>query len=251
MPKPKRGEVIIIPEDNRMMDFKPYPASHLPEWWSDLPKTEPSIRRCQGTYDFISAGFIIPLWTDIKIRPNSTGQDVEYKSITLYQGPEYRIENFRASSTSGCPLKDVRALPEAVFPKLVSPWRYKTPKGVSLMSLPILHNPNPNYTIVPGIVHTDTYAQVHVVISVLTDKEFVIPAGTPIQHMIPFKRTENTKRLIFGNESMFKFWAQSGLGEGGLVQEEKHAYYRQIQRQSERDAIEEEEKSIIRKLFRL
>ena len=250
LPKPKRGEVVIIPNDNRLMEFAPFPATHLPEWWAELPKGNNTIRRCQGTYDFISAGFVIPLWTDVTIRPAANGRDVEFRCPSLSDGQEYQIQHFFASATEGCPMKNNRLLPDAVYPKIVSPWRYTTPKGVSLMALPLMHEPNPNYSIIPGIVHTDYYSQVHIVLNVLTDKEFTIPAGTPIQHMIPFKRSEDTKRIVMGNESMHRFVAQTGLGRGGLVQEEGHVYYRKMQKKLEEESITED-MSIIKKMFRI
>ncbi len=212
IPKPRRGEVVVIPMDNRIMDFAPYEATKLPDWWHDLPKGDNTIRRCQGTYDFMSAGIVMPLWTDVTIRPDSSGRRLEYKCPGLFGTDEYQIQQFDASATRGCPMENLRSMPDAQYPKLVSPWRFRTAKGVSLMVLPLLYESNPNYTIVPGVVHTDYYSQIHIVINVLTDKEFTIPAGTPMQHMIPFKRTEDVKKIIFGNDSMFKFRAQSGLG---------------------------------------
>jgi hypothetical protein len=250
MPKPKRGEIVVVPMDNRIMEFAPYLATKLPSWWAELPKEKGSIRRCQGTYDFVSAGIIMPLWTDITIRPDSTGKKLEYRCPSLTDAPEYQIQNFSSDSTTGCPIESQRAVKEAQYPKFVSPWRFKTPKGISLMVLPILHEQNPNYQIIPGVVHTDSYSQIHIVVNVLTDKEFTIPAGTPMQQMIPFKRTEDTKRIIFGNESMHRFWSQSGLGRGGLVQEDSHSYYRRVQRQMENELIEEEDSAFIKKIFR-
>lgn len=246
MPKPKRGEVIIVPQDNRLMEFAPYLSTKLPDWWSSLPKEQGSIRRCQGTYDFISAGLIMPLWTDVTVRPDSSGKRLEYRCPSLVGATEYQIQNFQAESTRGCPMENMRAMRDAQYPKLVSPWRFRTAKGVSLMVLPLFYNDNPNYSVVPGVVHTDSYSQIHIVINVLTDKEFTIPAGTPMQQMIPFKRTEDAKRLIFGNDKMFKFWAQTGLGTGGLVQEDSHTFYRKQQRQLEAEVIAEEDSGLMR-----
>lgn len=238
LPKPKKGEVLIIPQDNRIVSFSPYiSGTKLPHWWSGLPKSKGSLRRCQGTYDYISMGFIIPLWTDVTIRPNSSGKlfDVKLAGMEGFQGFEYA--GFTAESSESCPITGQRKIPTGQFPKLVSPWRFKTPRGVSLMVLPILHNPDPRYTIVPGIVHTDYYNQIHVVLNILTDKEFTIPAGTPIQHMIPIRRTDDTKKILWGNESMFKFVAGSGLGDGCLIQEDSSHYYRKKQKEMEKESL--------------
>lgn len=241
VPKPKRGEVVIIPEDNRIMNFAPYLASSkLPDWWADLPKDRDSLRRCIGTYDYVSAGFIIPAWTDILIRPDATGKHLECKASNFGDSFVFEINSFSPESSRGCPMTERRALHGAQYPKINSPWRIATAKGVSVLTLPIFHEPNPNYEIMPGLVHTDSYSQIHIVLNVLTDKEFTIPAGTPMQHMIPFKRIEDTKRIIWGNDSMFKFKAHSGLGAGGLIQDDRNYYYRRNTRGIDAELIENE-----------
>lgn len=232
LPTPRRGEVLIVPEDNRLMEIPPFlPAEKLPQWWKDLPKQRGSIRRCQGTYDYITNGFIIPLWADVTIRPSIDGKNFDIKLTNLDGGPPFTVAGFEAWATDGCPIKNARTISTGQFPKLVSPWRYKTPRGVSLMVLPVLHEPNPNYTIVPGIVHTDFYNQIHVVLNITTDKEFTIPAGTPIQFMVPITRKNNLKRILWGNESMFRFIINSGLGEGCLISTDRNQAYRKKQRE--------------------
>lgn len=105
------------------------------------------------------------------------------------------------------------------------------------MSLPILHEPNPNYTIVPGIVHTDYYHQIHVVLNITTNKEFTIPAGTPIQFMVPVARKHIPKQITLGNESMFKFVSASGLGIGSRIAPDRNIYYRKKQREIDNEII--------------
>lgn len=236
IPKPKMGEVVIIPQDNRLMEIPPYlPVNHLPSWWADLPKSQGSIRRCQGTYDYITHGFIVPLWMDVTIRPSIDGKRFELKTSGFHKAEPFMVQGFENGSTSGCPMSDIKKIPTAQYPKLVSPWRYITHKGVSLMSLPILHEPNPNYTIVPGIVHTDYYHQIHIVLNITTDKEFTIPAGTPMQYMIPISRKNAFKKIIWGNESMFKFIEGSGLGRGCLIAPDRNLFYRRRQREIDKE----------------
>ena len=236
-PKPKRNEVVIVPNDNRLLEIPPYLGQgNLPSWWNSLPVKSMSLRRCNGTFDYLQYGFIVPMWTDVTIRPGASGVKFEYKMSSFGDDYSFHVEDFQAESASGCPVGENRALKNFNYPKLVSPWRFFTPKGVSLMSLPILHEPNPNYTIMPGIVHADFYHQIHVVISVLTDKEFTIPAGTPLQHMIPIKRNEGINKIIFGNESMYKFHIGNGMGEGSLVVQDNSQTYRKLRMQNDEEA---------------
>lgn len=243
IPKPKKNEIVIVPSDNRLMGIPPYLGrKQLPSWWKDLPKNKGSIRRCQGTYDYSTAGFIIPLWCDITIRPDSSGKKFEYKTSNYDDEFRFRVEQFDRSSTEGCPITKYNKIETGQFPKLATPWRYYTPKGVSLISLPVLYEPNENYTIVPGIVHTDFYNQINVVINVLTDKEFTIPAGTPIQHMIPYHRHGDFKRIVWGNESMTRFIRGNGMGKGSLSQGDDSHLYRKMQMEIEQELQEKKQK---------
>jgi len=237
LPKPKKNEIVIIPRDNRMMEIAPYKwGEKLPDWWKTLPTNKGSLRRCSGTYDFLSTGIIIPLWCDVTIRPSVDGIGFDLKTNDYSDEIKFTIEHFSGESTGECPMKMVRKKQEAFFPKLVSPWRLFTPKGVSLISLPALHEPSPNYTIMPGIVHTDFYDQIHVVLSVMTDKEFTIPAGTPIMHLIPFHRGFDIKKIVFGNESMFRFVIGTNMGKGSLSIEDKASHYKALQRSNDQEA---------------
>ena len=233
VPKPKNGQVLIVPDDNRIVDFSPYTGSdNLPSWWKSLPKGKGTLRRCQGTYDYVTQGFYVPLWTNVTIRPNITNHHFETKLDPL-DGRHFGIDGFAPESSTGCPIEKVKSIESGQYIKLVTPWRFVTNRGTSLMSLPILLEPDPRYSVVPGIVHTDYYHQINVVINVHTTEEFTIPAGTPMLHLIPIKRKNNIKNIIWGNESMFRFVSASGLGVGQLVQEDKSLIYRKLQRQAD------------------
>jgi hypothetical protein len=243
-PKPKKNEVVIIPNDNRLLDIAPYPAQgNLPSWWKDLPVKDMSLRRCNGTYDYLQYGFIIPMWTDVTVRPDASGVRFEYKLGSFGDDYAFHVDGFSTEMAKGCPFGENRKLDNLNYPKLVTPWRYFTPKGISLMALPVLHEPNPNYTVMPGMVNTDYYNQLHIVISVLTDKEFTIPAGTPMQHMIPIKRNENTKKLVFGNESMSRFHIGNGMskemGKGSISQQDNSQLYRRLRMEKDEEAESE------------
>jgi hypothetical protein len=236
IPTPKNNEIVIIPQDNRVINFSPYTgSSQLPSWWKDLSKGRGSMRRCQGTYDYVSYGLTIPLWTNITIRPNMNNTMYETRADDIDQKMRFPIEGFNAETATGCPIEHTKSLESGQYIKLVSPWRFITAKNVSLVTLPMLLEPDPRYSVVAGIVHTDYYHQINAVIIPHTNEEFTIPAGTPIQHMIPIRRDHNFKNIIWGNESMYKFVAHSGLGDGNLVYQDdkKSSIYRKLQRRQD------------------
>ena len=233
LPVPKKDEIVIIPEDNRVVATSPYTgASSLPSWWNKLPKGKGSLRRCQGTYDYVKLGTYIPLWTNVHIRPNihGNGYDVKLDRMDRF---EFGVDGFSAQSSTGCPIEHVKSLPEAQYIKLVTPWRFITAKGISLISLPVAHEPNPHYSVVPGIVHSDYYHQINVVINVHTKEPFTIKAGTPIMQLVPIERSMNTSQIIWGNESMSRFVMSSGLGYGHLIEKDQSLSYRKLLRKAD------------------
>ena len=76
------------------------------------------------------------------------------------------------------------------YPKWINPWSIKTPKGYSCLFIPPVHGTNEFFTIAEGIVDTDTYTAAVNFPFVIKDTNFegLIPAGTPMVQIIPFKR---------------------------------------------------------------
>jgi hypothetical protein len=76
----KKRKLVLDLFTHRQMVFdvaKPKPAPNFyPDWWKELPTsikldTEmlpmPTVRRCMGMVDHYKHGFIIPMWTDLRI----------------------------------------------------------------------------------------------------------------------------------------------------------------------------------------
>jgi hypothetical protein len=232
IPKAKEGEVIIVPMDNRLLTNPPYlNKTNPPAWFRRLPRGRNSFRRCQGNYDYMSSGFTIPAWTNIHIRPSADGKDFDIKTESFDENISFQIQRFPFDMTGECPFTKDRELPKSDFPKLVSPWRYMTKKGTSLLALPILSEPDPRYTIVPGIVHSDYYHQIHIVLNIKSREEFMIPEGTPLQHMIPIKRDADIKTIVWGNQTLFELIRNSGSGKLLIKAKDAALFYRQRQRE--------------------
>jgi len=90
-----------------------------------------------------------------------------------------------------------------MYPKWHNPWGIKTPPGYSCLFVQPLHRESV-FTIMPGIVDTDTYNNPVNFPFVLNDTKFqgIIPAGTPIAQVIPFKR--DSWRMSLGGEEDVK-----------------------------------------------
>jgi hypothetical protein len=184
------------------LDFAPRPASEfIPEWYKQMQNytnitgvpdnngAKGTIKKCMPVFDAISSGYIITTFVDIWVK-HIPGQPSYYlwKSGTPIQFHPNSQVNTHFSKHSHD------------FPKLVNPWSIKTPKGYSTLFIPPMHRSNV-ISIFPGVVDTDRYSLNVEFPFLLTDPEFegLIPAGTPVAQIIPFKR-EGWKMGIGGSK---------------------------------------------------
>jgi hypothetical protein len=88
----------------------------------------------------------------------------------------------------GYPLQD---MPFGTIPlKFHNPWVIQTPKGYSCYFMSPLNRMEKRFKLFDGVVDTDTYYNNINFPFVWTggDGEFLIPKGTPLAQVIPFKR---------------------------------------------------------------
>jgi len=179
-------------------NYRPSPAlRHVPEWYKSTPsyinekrvvengQTPHTIKRCVPVLDAMTAGYIITTYADVQI----TIKD----GIPWY---EWRMGN----AITFHPVEQASLHPAsngAPFPKWTNPWAIKTPPGYSCLIIPPLHNPNGIFTILSGVVDTDTYTAPINFPFTLDDISWqgVIPAGTPMAQVIPFKRNDWVMKL--------------------------------------------------------
>ena len=90
------------------------------------------------------------------------------------------------------------------IPKWKNPWGIETPKGFSCLIINPVHSSNLYFSILEGIVDTDRYTSPTNFPFVLKDPEFegMIPAGTPLAQVIPFKRS--SWKMEMGTEKNLK-----------------------------------------------
>lgn len=170
---------------------QPKPASaFIPGWYKNMNSytnndkkpngtgdTTATIKRCMPVFDAITAGYIIVSPADVYVSIKNGVQHFEWANLGLIsfhlieQAPEH-------------PLKKPHS-----YPKWVNHWAIKTPKGYSTAFVQPMHRESV-FTILPGIVDTDTYTAPVNFPMVINDPEFegLIPKGTPIAQVIPFKR---------------------------------------------------------------
>ena len=188
-------DTVGVPEQ-----YAPKPASQsVPDWYKDLESyisgkkqptgdgnTTATIKRCMPVFDAISGGYILYTPADVFVSQKETEPG---KTGPWYEWPSFGPIQFHPVTQA--PTHPGRnGLPDgASYPKWINPWSIKTPKGYSVLFIQPMHRPSP-FTILPGIVDTDQYTAPVNFPFVLNDWSFegLIPAGTPMAQVIPFKR---------------------------------------------------------------
>ena len=172
--------------------FPPKPAvKEVPEWYKNTEEylrnqgkkitndgnTPHTIKKCMPVFDAITAGYILYTQVDVQV----TQQD----GLPYYNWSSQGAISFHPIEQA--PLHPARN--EAPYPKWNNPYAIKTPPGYSVLFTKPMHRQSV-FTILDGVVDTDTYKSPVNFPFVLNDVKWegIIPAGTPMAQVIPFKR---------------------------------------------------------------
>lgn len=178
-------------------DFKPVPADNvLPDWYKktdtfiggkkipgEYGQTLATIKKCMPVFDAMTSGYIIFSPADLYITQDF--DEKENKDVPFLQWASENLISFHS-------LEQAKLHPSnwgLKYPKFQNQWSIETPLGYSCLFITPQHRDLP-FTIFPGIVDTDKYNHPVNFPFVLNDPKFegLIPAGTPIAQVIPFKR---------------------------------------------------------------
>jgi hypothetical protein len=189
---------------------QPQPASKfIPDWYKNMESyiggekkpngdgtTKATVKRCMPVFDAINAGYIITSPADVYVRIKDGQQYFEWAALGL-------IQFHPIDQAPTHPAKNKHA-----YPKWINHWAIRTPKGYSTMFVQPMHRESV-FTILPGIVDTDEYYAPVNFPMVINDPEFegLIPKGTPIAQVIPFKRESWT--MQFGGDKERKEQAEN------------------------------------------
>jgi hypothetical protein len=183
---------------------------NIPEWYKKLDHTvlEKTIKGCMPFLDTLTSGYLLKMPQDFHVmhninNKNEKGEEfkdslqtfalhsispmLHDKQINLNSG----IDTHSINQLEGSPfIKKNKNLP---FYKILNPWKIKTPKGYSCLFVSPLNNSDDRFSIISGIVDTDTFPnEINFPIVINGDKypmlETTIKKGTPYVQIIPFKR---------------------------------------------------------------
>ena len=189
----------------------PIPAKlNIPEWFKKLEHSlmHKTIKGCMPFLDSLTSGYILKMPQDLYIRhnvdnKNEKGEEFKDSFQTFGLHDFYAVTSAKCININtgndahairqleGSPLiKKNKDLP---FYKILNPWKIKTPKGYSCLFVSPLNNSDDRFSIISGIVDTDTFPnEINFPIVLNGDKypvfEDTIKKGTPYVQIIPFKR---------------------------------------------------------------
>jgi hypothetical protein len=187
--------------------FPPKPAvKEVPDWYKNTPEylgkegrivdefneTVHTIKKCMPVFDAMTSGYIIYTQVDV---------DVSQKDgIPYYHWSDQSAIDFHPIGQA--PLHPVKS--EAPYPKWMNPYAIATPPGYSTLFTAPMHRESV-FTILEGIVDTDQYKAPVNIPFVLKDNKWkgIIPAGTPMAQVIPFKR-ESWEHRIGSDKERFE-----------------------------------------------
>jgi hypothetical protein len=187
-------------------DVFPIPAKlNIPDWYKELIHTVnfKTVKGCMPFLDTLSTGYILKLPADYNLRHNIQ-TDVDrftdgYTELS-YQETQMNDVNLNHKDIDAhaimqigkkCPFANKNK--DLKIHKLLNPWIIETPPGYSCLFLPPLNNADDRFSIIAGIVDTDTFPnEINFPMIVNGDKypvlETVLEKDTPYVQVIPFKR---------------------------------------------------------------
>jgi hypothetical protein len=152
------------------------------------PFNPATIKKCMPVFDAMTTGYILYMPFDLFVKQQDGEPYYMWRTGKIEFHPKTQFHLYPK-------LNEYEA-----SPKFVNNWIIETPKGYSCLVVAPMHRPDTEINILPGIVDTDNYTSPIGFPFVLKNKQFegLIPAGTPMAQIIPFKREK--WKMKFGNE---------------------------------------------------
>ncbi len=186
-------------ENNK--EYLPIPIKlNIPDWFKKLEHgiNNKTVKGCMPFLDTLTSGYLLKMPVDYYLVHNIENEGIlktgmqsgtmERKGLNVNFG-QPQFHNTKQLGESPYVEKN-KNLP---FHKILNPWTIKTPPGYSCLFVPPLNNTDDRFSIIPGIVDTDSFpTEINFPFVVNGDKyptlETTIKIGTPYVQIIPFKK---------------------------------------------------------------
>jgi|TARA_Y100000361_G_C11143662_1_gene336692 hypothetical protein len=200
----------------KQKDLYPEPCKlNIPDWFKKLDHTAElmTVKGCMPFLDSLTSGYLLKIPADLYLKHNYSDENGRYTTIHS-KVPNIPIMKLNVNKEGDEQLHPPQQLGNECpfhkknqglsYQKILNPWLIKTPPGYSCLFLPPMNNGDDRFSIIPGIVDTDSFiSEINFPIIVNGDKypmlETIIKKGTPYVQVIPFKR-ESWKMEVTSNE---------------------------------------------------
>lgn len=186
-------------------EYWPRPASQaIPEWYANLAPYQDrakagrfgnqTAKKCAPMMDVFFTGYILFTVVDIRVSRDEAG-------FFCYEWPSVNEVPMDFQQTWQLGEHKRITSDYATIPKMPNPWGIVTPKGYSCLVIPPVNRDDAVFEIFSGVIDTDRFHSNGNLPFRLLEGGFegVIPAGTPMAQVIPFRR--NSYRMAIGDES--------------------------------------------------
>lgn len=171
-------------------------SKFVPEWYRKMKRVTAgvqTVKTCVPFLDSLALGYVIPLPVDVT-------WDKETQTFTSNAVIELNSDHL-LSQTDGVNLADGFS-PQPH--KWINQWKIQTPKGYSCLFVHPLNRLDLPFHSFSGVVDTDKHPLVINFPFVISESfDGVIPAGTPLIQVIPFKRDSWKSKVIDTGEPYF------------------------------------------------
>lgn len=202
MKKNKEIEFIAVNELSLEVFDKPQKTANLlPEWYkktnkytdgklsiADNGNPNSTIKACMPIFDMITAGYTITLPADVYFEPDGT---IKWSTDLISAIESHGKIQFPELDAPDGYRKDIAL-------KFIQPWIIKTPPGYSTMFIHPTYRPELPFYTLPAIVDTDKHPiMINFPFFIKEGFSGLIPYGTPIVQIIPFKRDDWKSKFSF------------------------------------------------------
>jgi len=172
----------------------------FPKIFKDMPPSNPDIsfptaKKCPAFIDLYKHAYIIPMWCDVILTYDVQGYRWETPtdefSLDIY-GHNQFLDYLPMSK------KDWHFVW-----KFHCPWFLKTPKGYSVLQLPLTYEFNPDFEVLSGVIDTDIHHEVNQQVVQKRVGTIEIHKGTPLCMYIPFKREKFEAEAVLETEELW------------------------------------------------
>lgn len=202
---------------------KPFPAAQaIPDWWKNSPSyiqpdstptkkfrvrngmANTAFKKCAPMLDGLTSGYIIPLWADVQVDMDEGVPFINWRVTE----DVFTMHGEQASQMPSPP-----GYHKMIF-KYTNPWRIITPPGYSILVIEPLGYRHLPFRPVPAVIDTDVSTlELLFPVWVKDNIDEVVPVGTPIAQIIPFKRDSWQAEIIEGTKEEYNMVQDANFGK--------------------------------------